>query len=174
MIGHLRYTFCLVLLGTERCKINIHFHPFPITVILRNATHMHHDPSTQKLVSHLYSQPISTMSSKTPCVPHNLGNRLLSISSLNRFTYPISVGYVDVILPESVTRWLIRLLDLFTSIVNHNEDLNQVEVTETEYHQLLEILDDLIHSVGDDENHPLTETMTLVGELIKTRTYAFL
>ena len=61
-----------------------------------------------------------------------------------------------------------RLLDLFTSIVNHNEDLNQVEVTEKEYHQLLEFLDDLIQSVGGDENHPLAETMTLVGILLKT------
>ena len=112
--------------------------------------------------------PQNELSTIIPFVPHNLNEHILSNPTLLMFTYPISIGYVDVILPENATQWLIRLLNLVTSIVNHNEDLNQVEVTETEYHQLLDILDDLIHSVGEDENHPLTETMTLVGELIKT------
>ncbi len=112
--------------------------------------------------------PQNELSTIIPFVPHNLNEHILSNPTLLMFTYPTSIGYVDVILPESATQWLIRLLDLVTSIVNHNEDLNQVAVTEIEYHQLIEILDDLIHSVGDDENHPLTETMTLVGELIKT------
>ncbi len=112
--------------------------------------------------------PQNELSTIIPFVQHNLSEHILSNSMLHWLTYPTTIGYVDVILPENATQWLIRLLNLVTSIVNHNEDLNQVEVTETEYHQLLEILDDLIHSVGEDENHPLTETMTLVGELIKT------
>ena len=40
-------------------------------------------------------------------------------------------------------------------------------VTETEYQQLSAVLDDLIYGVGEDENHPLSAAMTLVGILIK-------
>ena len=69
--------------------------------------------------------------------------------------------------PESATRWLISLLDLFTGIINRNENLSHIVVTETEYQQLSEVMDDLIYSVGEDENHPLSATMTLVGVLIK-------
>ena len=69
--------------------------------------------------------------------------------------------------PATTTQWLIRLLELLTSIVNCNEDFSQVVVTEAEYHQLLEFLDDLICSVGEDEKHSLTATMTLIGGLIK-------
>ena len=58
-------------------------------------------------------------------------------------------------------------VDLFAGIVNRNEDLSRVVVTETEYQQLSEVLDDLIYSVGEDEPHPLSATMTLVGVLIK-------
>ena len=67
--------------------------------------------------------------------------------------------------PESATQWLISLLDLFANIVNRNEDFSRVVITETEYQQLSEIMDDLIYGVGDDENHPLSASMTLVGTL---------
>lgn len=81
---------------------------------------------------------------------------------------PYTKGLVDILpYPATTTQWLIRLLELFTSIVNRTEDLSQVVVTEAEYHQLLEFLDDLICSVGEDEKHPLTATMTLIGGLIK-------
>lgn len=63
--------------------------------------------------------------------------------------------------PESATQWLISLLDLFAGIVNRNKDLSRVVITETEYQQLSEIMDDLIYGVGDDENHPLSASMTL-------------
>ena len=112
--------------------------------------------------------PQNELSTIIPFVPHKISEHILSNSMLRRFTYPISIGYVDIILPESAIQWLIGLLDLFTSLVNQSKDVNQVEVTGTEYQHLLEILDDLIHSVGEDENHPLTVTMTLVGELIRT------
>ena len=81
---------------------------------------------------------------------------------------PYTKGFADILpYPATTTQWLRRLLELFTSIVNRNEDLSQVVVTEAEYHQLLEFLDGLICSVGEDEKHPLTATMTLIGELIK-------
>ena len=82
---------------------------------------------------------------------------------------PYTKGLVDILpYPATTTQWLIRLLELFTSIVNRTEDLSQVVVTEAEYHHLLEFIDDLVQSVGEDENHPLAETMTLVGMLIKS------
>ena len=70
--------------------------------------------------------------------------------------------------PESAAQWLLSLLDLLAGIVNWNEDLNRVVVTETEYQQLSAVLDDLIYGVGENENHPLSAAMTLVGILIKT------
>ena len=69
--------------------------------------------------------------------------------------------------PESAAQWLVGVFNLLTNIVNRNEDLNRVVVTETEYQQLLEVLDDLIYGVGEDENHPLSAAMALVGILIK-------
>ena len=69
--------------------------------------------------------------------------------------------------PESAAQWLTSLLDLFTGIINRNENLSHIVVTETEYQQLSEVMDDLIYSVGEDENHPLSATMTLVGILVR-------
>ena len=100
--------------------------------------------------------------------PSALNAHIMSNQALLGSTLPYTKGFIDISpYPATTTQWLISLLELFTNIVNHNEDLNQVEVTEDEYHQLLEILDDLIQSVGEDENHPLTATMTLIGGLIK-------
>ena len=70
--------------------------------------------------------------------------------------------------PESAAQWLVGLLNLLAGIVNRNEDLSRVVVTEIEYQQLSAVMDDLIYGVGDDENHPLSAAMTLVGMLIKT------
>ena len=70
--------------------------------------------------------------------------------------------------PESQLQWLVSLLNLLVGIVNRNEDLSSLVVTETEYQQLSAVLDDLIYGVGDDESHPLSAAMTLVGRLIKT------
>ena len=69
--------------------------------------------------------------------------------------------------PESAAQWLLSLLDVLAGIVNRNRDLSRVMVTETEYQQLSAVLDDLIYGVGEDENHPLSAAMTLVGILIK-------
>ena len=69
--------------------------------------------------------------------------------------------------PESESQWLVNLLNLLVGVVNRNEALDRVMVTETEYQQLLAILDDLIYGVGEDEDHPLSAAMALVGSLIK-------
>ena len=70
--------------------------------------------------------------------------------------------------PESESQWLVNLLNLLVGIVNRNDVLDRVMVTETEYQQLSAVMDDLIYGVGEDERHPLAAAMTLVGTLIKT------
>jgi len=69
--------------------------------------------------------------------------------------------------PESAAQWLISLLHLLAGIVNWNEDLNRIAITETEYQQLSTILDDFVYGVGENENHPLSAAMALVGMFIK-------
>lgn len=69
--------------------------------------------------------------------------------------------------PDTATEWLISLLNLLTDIVNQHEDLDSLVVTEDEYQQLSAVLDDLIYSLGEDEDHPLSSVMTLIGLLIK-------
>ena len=84
-------------------------------------------------------------------------------------TQPPTQESVDVAsYPESQLQWPVSLLNLLVGIVNRNEDLSRLTVTETEYQQLSAVMDDLIYGVGDDENHPLSAAMTLVGVLMKT------
>ena len=113
--------------------------------------------------------PQNILSTFTPFGPpvlsaHNLPKRVLLASA-----QPFAQEFIDAIpYPESAAQWLISLLNLLADIVNRNEDLNRVAVTETEYQQLSAILDDLVYGVGEDENHPLSAAMALVGMLIKT------
>ena len=82
---------------------------------------------------------------------------------------PFAEEFIDATpFPESASQWLISLLDLLAGIVNRNKDLSGIVITETEYQHLSVILNDLIYGVGDDEKHPLSAAMALVGTLIKT------
>ena len=113
--------------------------------------------------------PQNILSTFTPFGPpvlsaHSLPKRVLLASA-----QPFAQEFIDAIpYPESAAQWLISLLNLLADIVNRNEDFNSVVVTETEYQQLSAILDDLVYGVGEDENHPLSAAMALVGMLIKT------
>lgn len=104
----------------------------------------------------------------------NFGPRVLNAHGLPKqvllpSAQPLAKAFIDIApYPESAAQWLISLLNLLIDIANRNEDLNRVMITETEYQQLSVILDDLIYGVGDDENHPLSAAMTLVGVLMKT------
>ena len=95
---------------------------------------------------------------------HGFPKRVLLAS-----TQPFAQEFIDAIpYPESAAQWLISLLDLLAGIVNRHEDLGHIVVTETEYQRLSAVLDDFVYGVGEDETHPLSAAMALVGMLIKT------
>ena len=103
----------------------------------------------------------------------NFGPRVLNAHELPKqvllpSAQPLAKAFIDIApYPESAAQWLISLLNLLAGIMNRNEDLSRLTVTETEYQQLSAILDDLVYGVGEDENHPLSAAMALVGLLIK-------
>ena len=113
--------------------------------------------------------PQNILSTFTPFGPpvlsaHGFPERILLASA-----QPLAQEFIDATpYPESAAQWLISLLDLLAGIVNRNEDLDHIVVTETESQKLSAVLDDLIYGVGEDETHPLSAAMTLVGMLIKT------
>ncbi len=113
--------------------------------------------------------PQNILSTFTPFGPpvlstHGFPKRVLLASA-----QPFAQEFIDATpYPESAAQWLISLLDLLAGIVNRNEDLNRIAITETEYRRLSAVIDDLIYGVGEDETHPLSAAMALVGMLIKT------
>ena len=112
--------------------------------------------------------PKNVLSTFTPFGPPILSAHVLPNQTLLALTQSLTKNSIHVTpYPESAAQWLISLLDLFAGIVNRNEDLSHVVITEAEYRELSGVLNDLVYSVGDDENHPLSATMTLVGVLIK-------
>ena len=112
--------------------------------------------------------PHSIVSMFRPFEPQVLNAYGTPKQGLLASTQPMAQEFVEATShPETAARWLTDLLNLLAGIVNRNEDLNRVVVTETEYQQLLAVLEDLIYGVGEDEDHPLSETMALVGVLIK-------
>ena len=113
--------------------------------------------------------PQNILSTFTPFGPPILSAQGFPKRVLLSSVRPFAKAFIDVVPdPESAAQWLINLLNLLVAIANRNEDLNRVMITEAEYQQLSVILDDLIYGVGDDENHPLSAAMTLVGVLMKT------
>ena len=83
-------------------------------------------------------------------------------------TQPLTQKFMNAApYPESAAQWLLNLLDLLTGIVDGNENLDRIVMTEAEYQQLLKALEDMMYGVGENEDHPLSAAMTLVGVLIK-------
>ena len=68
---------------------------------------------------------------------------------------------------ESTSQWLVEVLNLLTHIVERNPDINCALITEQDYKQLSEVLEDLIYGIGEDESHPLWSSMAFVAGLIK-------
>ena len=119
-------------------------------------------------MSTIMQTPKSILSTFTPFGPPVLSAygfpKRVSLASVQ----PLAHEFIDATpYPESAAQWLVDLLNLLTGIVNRNEDLSHIVVTETEYQQLSAVLDDLIYGVGEDENHPLSAAMALVSTLIK-------
>lgn len=113
--------------------------------------------------------PQNILSTFTPFGPPILSAQGFPKRVLPPSAQPFAKAFINVVpYSESAAQWLISLLNLLIAIANRNEDLNRVMITETEYQKLSVILDDLIYGVGDDENHPLSAAMTLVGVLMKT------
>ena len=112
--------------------------------------------------------PQNILSTFTPFGPpvlnaHDFPKRVLLAS-----TQPLAQEFIDATpSPESAAQWLISLLDLLVGIANRHEELDHIVVTETEYQQLSAVMDDLVYGVGEDENHPLSAAIALVGMLIK-------
>ena len=97
-----------------------------------------------------------------------VGRPSLLKQDLIRSTQPLIQKFMNAApYPESAAQWLLNLLDLLTGIVDRNENLDRVVVTEVEYRQLLKALENMMYGVGADEDHPLSAAMTLVGMLIK-------
>ena len=113
--------------------------------------------------------PQSILSTFMPFGPPVLSTHGFPKKVLLASAQPLAKAFIDIApYPESAAQWLISLLNLLIDIANRNEDFNRVMITEAEYQQLSAVLDDLIYGVGDDENHPLSAAMTLVGGLMKT------
>ena len=113
--------------------------------------------------------PQSIVSTFTPFGPPVLSTHGFPKRVLLASTQPFAQEFIDATpYAESASQWLISLLDLLAGIVNRSEDLSLVVVTETEYQQLLAVLEDLIWGVGQDEDHPLSDITALVGVLIKS------
>ena len=90
--------------------------------------------------------------------------KLVSLASAQ----PFAQEFIDATsYPESAAQWLVSLLDLLAGIANRHDNFDHILITETEYKQLSAILDDFVYGVGEDENHPLSTAMALVGMLIK-------
>ncbi len=114
------------------------------------------------------SIPKNILSTFVPFVPPVLSAHVLSDRTPFALTSPLTKEFINVTpYPESAAQRFISLLDIFMGVVNRNQNLSRAVITETEYQQFSEIMDDLIYSVSDDKNHPLSASMTLIGDLIK-------
>ena len=112
--------------------------------------------------------PQNILSTFTPFGPPVLSTHGLPKRVFLASTQPLAQEFIDATpYPESAAQWLVSLLHLLAGIVNRNKNLSRPVITETEYQQLSAVLEDLIHGVGEDENHPLSAAMALVGMLIK-------
>ena len=69
--------------------------------------------------------------------------------------------------PEGSVPWLIEVQELLSELVYRNEELHRVTVTKDEYERLSEMMEDLIWSVGQDEEDPLGTTMACVGDFLR-------
>ncbi|MXV83822.1 tetratricopeptide repeat protein [Candidatus Poribacteria bacterium] len=68
--------------------------------------------------------------------------------------------------PETAYQWLARVLDGLIDFGRRHGHYGIIELTEDEYQWLDDVLEELIYSIGEDENHPLAPLMEFVIRLI--------
>jgi tetratricopeptide (TPR) repeat protein len=68
--------------------------------------------------------------------------------------------------PESAYQWLVEVLDGVIDVGNRHGHYGVINLMENEYQWLDEVLEELIYSVGDNENHILAPLMEFVIRLI--------
>ena len=68
--------------------------------------------------------------------------------------------------PETAYQWLVEVLDGFIDFGQRHGHYGTIKLTEDEYQWLDDILEKLIYSVGENENHPLAPLMDFVIRLI--------
>ncbi len=77
-----------------------------------------------------------------------------------------SVPVMSTTYPESAYLWLIEVLDGLIDLGNRHGHYGVINLTENECQWLDEVLEELIYSVGDNENHILAPLMEFVIRLI--------
>ena len=68
--------------------------------------------------------------------------------------------------PETAYQWLVKVLDGFIDFGQRHGHYGVIKLTEDEYQWLDDILEKLIYSVGENENHPLAPLMDFIIRLI--------
>lgn len=77
-----------------------------------------------------------------------------------------SVPIESITYPASAYQWLLEVLDGLIDFGNQHGHYGIINLTEEEYQWLDDVLEELICSVGDNENHLLAPLMELVIRLI--------
>ena len=78
----------------------------------------------------------------------------------------ISKSDVSPPYPETAYQWLIEVLDGLIDFGKRHGHYGTIKLTENEYQWLDDILEELICSVGENENHPLEPLMTFIIRII--------
>lgn len=82
---------------------------------------------------------------------------------IHRCTPVVSTTYA-----ESAYQWLVEVLDGLIDFGNQHGHYGVINLTEDEYEWLDDVLEELIYSVGENENHILAPLMEFVTRLISS------
>ncbi|MCY4553555.1 MAG: tetratricopeptide repeat protein [Candidatus Poribacteria bacterium] len=68
--------------------------------------------------------------------------------------------------PETAYQWLVEVLDGFIDFGQRHGHYGTIKLTEDEYQWLDDVLEELIYSVGENQNHPLAPLMDFIIRII--------
>ena len=74
----------------------------------------------------------------------------------------LSVSAVSTTYPESAYQWLVGVLEGLIDFGKRHGHYGVINLSEDEYQWLDDLLEELIYSVGENENHPLAPLMELI------------